>query len=142
MTTTVTGPLRVNAPVILVDLAQGRDWNGYYTYAGSCPPYTRHLHRIIEKGARADLYLATRFSRPIIWDVEVGEEAAPIRMRPMAHLIVLSLIALCAEAYYVGFLSGPYGVRGLVLFTSILIAGWTCGVLTGFFGALAARGTV
>lgn len=107
----------------------------------SLPAPERHLHRIIEKGARADLYLATRFARPIIWDVEIAEEAAPIRVRPMAHLIVLSLIALCAEAYWVGFLSGPYGVRGLVLFTSILVAGWTCGALTGFFGALAARGT-
>lgn len=103
-------------------------------------PYTRHLHRIIEKGARADLYLETRFARPIIWDVEVSEEAAPIRMRPMAHFVMLALIALCAEAYWVGFLSGPYGWNGLVLFTSILIAGWSIGVLTGFFGALAARG--
>lgn len=102
-------------------------------------PYTRHLHRIIEKGARADLYLATRFTRPIIWD-EVGEEVAPVRLRPVAHVVTLATIALCAAAYWVGFLSGPFGVRGLVLFTSILIAGWSIGVLTGFFGALAARG--
>lgn len=106
---------------------------------------TDHLARIIEKGARADLYLETRFARPIIWDVEVGEEMqyaenAYFRLRPMAHLIALATIALCAEAYWVGFLSGPFGVRGLVLFTSILIAGWSIGVLTGFFGALASRG--
>lgn len=102
---------------------------------------TDHLARIIEKGARADLYLATRFARPIIWDVELGEEAAPIRLRPMAHVATLSIMALCAAAYWVGFLSGPYGIRGLVLFTSILVAGWGIGVITGFFGAMAARET-
>lgn len=128
------------AHMIGIDLAKGRDFTGYLIYAPSPQPYDRHLARIIHKGARADLYLETRFARPIIWDVEVGEEAAPVRLRPVAHVVVLATMALCAAAYWVGFLSGPFGIRGLVLFTSILAAGWGIGVLTGFFGALASRG--
>ena len=115
------------------------------TIAGALPPYTHHLARIIEKGARADRYLETRFARPIIWDVEIGEEKqyaenAYFRLRPVAHVATLATIALCAAAYWVGFLSGPFGVRGLVLFTTILVTGWVIGMATGFFGALASRG--
>lgn len=113
---------------------------GGLVHIDALPAPERHLARIIHVGARADLYLATRFARPIIWDVEIGEEAAPVRLRPVAHVVVLATMALCAAAYWVGFLSGPFGVRGLVLFTSILAAGWGIGVMTGFFGALASRG--
>lgn len=101
------------------------------------------------KGVLGDFYLATRFPWSYYtWDVEVNREAARSEKQyaenayspAMGRLFLLSLACLCAESYWVGHMSGPYGVRGLVLFTSILIAGWSIGVLTGFFGALAAKG--
>ena len=80
------------------------------------------------------------FSRSGNRQGEQYAENAYFRLRPVAHVATLATIALCAAAYWVGFLSGPFGVRGLVLFTTILVTGWVIGMATGFFGALASRG--
>jgi len=58
----------------------------------------------------------------------------------MIRFLILSLICLCAFSFFIGRVSAPYGVPGFIYSYGIFFSAWSIGVLTGFFGALAARG--
>ncbi len=53
----------------------------------------------------------------------------------MTRLFLLSLACLCAESYWVGHISAPYGKAGLIYSFSILIAGASFGGLAGWAAA-------